>query len=238
MECLEEELQRRLGREKGNTRRNRVRIMEMGEINRYLLVEEITRTNVQESMKMKEENVRFLRTSPFFFNHLVFLTLFRFASLLIASGSQRHSSALPSYTQVGPNRPSSTGPPPNSAPAPPPLHHPSPLPPPNALPPLSTSAPSPAPTPQAPVPPPSSKEDQKPLNSSTASNGGGGQQQVEVTNFDPETAPKDLKKEGSDWMTMFNPNVKRVLDVGLVHTLVHDSFVCFFRFSICYSSQC
>jgi len=173
-----------------------------------------------------------------FFNDLVFLTLFRFASLLIASVSQRHSSALPSYTQVGPNRPSSTGPPPNSAPAPPPLHHPSPLPPPNALPPLSTSAPSPAPTPQAPVPPPSSKEDQKPLNSSIASNGGGGQQQVEVTNFDPETAPKDLKKEGSDWMTMFNPNVKRVLDVGLVHTLVHDSFVCFFRFSICYSSQC
>lgn len=26
-------------------------------------------------------------------------------------------------------------------------------------------------------------------------------------------------------MTMFNPNVKRVLDVGLVHTLVHDSCV-------------
>ena len=41
--------------------------------------------------------------------------------------------------------------------------------------------------------------------------------------FDPETVTKDLKKEGSDWMTMFNPNVKRVLDVGLVHTLVHDS---------------
>ncbi|BGP55489.1 proteinral transcription repressor [Rhodotorula sphaerocarpa] len=49
--------------------------------------------------------------------------------------------------------------------------------------------------------------------------------------FDPETAPKDLKKEGSDWMTMFNPNVKRVLDVGLVHTLVHDSVVCCVRFS-------
>lgn len=41
--------------------------------------------------------------------------------------------------------------------------------------------------------------------------------------FDPESVAKDLKKEGSDWMTMFNPNVKRVLDVGLVHTLVHDS---------------
>ncbi|KAK4053240.1 general transcription repressor [Microbotryomycetes sp. JL221] len=42
--------------------------------------------------------------------------------------------------------------------------------------------------------------------------------------FDPETVTRDLKKEGSDWMTMFNPNVKRVLDVGLVHTLVHESF--------------
>lgn len=41
--------------------------------------------------------------------------------------------------------------------------------------------------------------------------------------FDPETVARDLKKEGSDWITMFNPNVKRVLDVGLVHTLVHDS---------------
>ena len=66
MECSGEELQRRLGREKGNTRRNRVRTMEMGEINRYLLVEEITRTNVQGSMKMKEENVRFLRIFPVF----------------------------------------------------------------------------------------------------------------------------------------------------------------------------
>ncbi|KAK4701398.1 general transcriptional corepressor TUP1, partial [Phenoliferia sp. Uapishka_3] len=30
---------------------------------------------------------------------------------------------------------------------------------------------------------------------------------------------------------MFNPNVKRVLDVGLVHTLVHDSVVCCVKFS-------
>lgn len=39
------------------------------------------------------------------------------------------------------------------------------------------------------------------------------------------------KKEGSDWLTMFNPNVKRVVDVGLVHTLVHDSVVCCVQFS-------
>ncbi|GAA5887470.1 hypothetical protein JCM16303_003427 [Sporobolomyces ruberrimus] len=148
------------------------------------------------------------------------------------SGTPRHSSALPSYASVGPNRPASTGPhPPNSAPMQqPPLHHPSPLPPPNGLPPLSTSAPSPAPPTSTPAPPPpppppppnsSKPEEQKPLTTTS----------VEVTNFDPETAPKDLKKEGSDWMTMFNPNVKRVLDVGLVHTLVHDSVVCCVRFS-------
>lgn len=160
---------------------------------------------------------------------------------------QRHSSALPSYatSSVGPNRPASTGPhPPGSAPAPPALHHPSPLPPSNGLPPLSSSAPSPAPSATqnpsqgssaTPAPPQmvnsnststsaSSKVDEKPLIGAANPN-------VEVTNFDPETAPKDLKKEGSDWMTMFNPNVKRVLDVGLVHTLVHDSVVCCVRFS-------
>ncbi|GAA6000752.1 hypothetical protein JCM5350_003650, partial [Sporobolomyces pararoseus] len=162
------------------------------------------------------------------------------------SGPQRHSSALPSYanSSVGPNRPASTGPhPPNSAPAPPPLHHPSPLPPSNGLPPLSNSAPSPAPpvsqnqsqgSSSTPAPPQQSSTS----NSTATSNGSKvdekpsiGGTSVEVTNFDPETAPKDLKKEGSDWMTMFNPNVKRVLDVGLVHTLVHDSVVCCVRFS-------
>ncbi|GAA5914771.1 uncharacterized protein JCM6883_001086 [Sporobolomyces salmoneus] len=153
---------------------------------------------------------------------------------------QRHSSALPSYasSSVGPNRPASTGPHlPNSAPLPPPLHHPSPLPPSNGLPPLSTSAPSPA-------PPVSHNQSQgssstpgptQPSSSSTAAAAAttkpDEKPNVEVTNFDPETAPKDLKKEGSDWMTMFNPNVKRVLDVGLVHTLVHDSVVCCVRFS-------
>lgn len=66
----------------------------------------------------------------------------------------------------------------------------------------------------APIPPPAAT-----LAITTAvSEGGNGS-----TEFDPESIPRDLKKEGSDWMTMFNPNVKRVLDVGLVHTLVHDS---------------
>lgn len=43
--------------------------------------------------------------------------------------------------------------------------------------------------------------------------------------------PKELKKEGSDWLAIFNPKVKRVLDVNLVHTLMHESVVCCVRFS-------
>ena len=40
--------------------------------------------------------------------------------------------------------------------------------------------------------------------------------------MNPETIPKELKKEGSDWITMYNPKVKKTLDVELVHTLMHD----------------
>ena len=45
--------------------------------------------------------------------------------------------------------------------------------------------------------------------------------------------PPDLKREGSDWFALFNPNpkVKKVLDVNLVHTLTHESVVCCVRFS-------
>lgn len=43
-----------------------------------------------------------------------------------------------------------------------------------------------------------------------------------LLDLDPDTLPSSMKKEGNDWMSMFNPKVKRVLDVGLVHTLIHD----------------
>ncbi|WAR52718.1 hypothetical protein PtB15_2B143 [Puccinia triticina] len=52
-----------------------------------------------------------------------------------------------------------------------------------------------------------------------------------LLDLDPDTLPSNMKKEGVDWMTMFNPKVKKVLDVGLVHTLVHDSVVCCVKFS-------
>jgi glucose repression regulatory protein TUP1 len=42
---------------------------------------------------------------------------------------------------------------------------------------------------------------------------------------DPNNVPADLKKEGSDWFAVWNPKVKRVLDVSLVHTLAHERCV-------------
>ena len=34
----------------------------------------------------------------------------------------------------------------------------------------------------------------------------------------------EFKKEGNDWFAIFNPKVKRVLDVTLVHTLMHERY--------------
>jgi len=34
--------------------------------------------------------------------------------------------------------------------------------------------------------------------------------------------PVGLKIEGSDWFAVFNPKVKRVLNINLVHTLYHE----------------
>ncbi|PWN51757.1 WD40 repeat-like protein [Violaceomyces palustris] len=52
-----------------------------------------------------------------------------------------------------------------------------------------------------------------------------------LSDMDPDDVPRELKKEGSDWLAIFNPKVKRVLDVNLVHTFIHESVVCCVRFS-------
>ena len=46
-------------------------------------------------------------------------------------------------------------------------------------------------------------------------------------NLDPHNVPPEFKKEGSDWFAIFNHKVKRVLDVTLVHTLMHERWVSF-----------
>ena len=43
--------------------------------------------------------------------------------------------------------------------------------------------------------------------------------------LNPATLPPELKKEGNDWFVAFNPKVKRTLDVSLVHTLMHATYV-------------
>ena len=43
--------------------------------------------------------------------------------------------------------------------------------------------------------------------------------------IDLQSIPDSLKKEGSDWFAVFNSNVKRVLNVSLVHTFVHERCV-------------
>ncbi|KAF8901624.1 hypothetical protein CPB85DRAFT_124837 [Mucidula mucida] len=52
-----------------------------------------------------------------------------------------------------------------------------------------------------------------------------------LTDIDLSNVPSELKTEGTDWFVIFNPKVKRVLDVNLVHTLMHESVVCCVRFS-------
>jgi glucose repression regulatory protein TUP1 len=52
-----------------------------------------------------------------------------------------------------------------------------------------------------------------------------------LANWNLEDLPPTQKREGADWFAVFNPEVPRVLDVELVHHLVHDSVVCCVRFS-------
>ncbi|KAK4694512.1 general transcriptional corepressor TUP1, partial [Lecanoromycetidae sp. Uapishka_2] len=52
-----------------------------------------------------------------------------------------------------------------------------------------------------------------------------------LADLDPDQMRSDQKREGTDWFAVFNPNVRRSLDVDLVHNLVHESVVCCVRFS-------
>ncbi|RMD42541.1 hypothetical protein DV735_g2605, partial [Chaetothyriales sp. CBS 134920] len=52
-----------------------------------------------------------------------------------------------------------------------------------------------------------------------------------LSKLTPEDLPDHLKKEGPDWYAIFNPAMPRMLDVNLLHNLVHESVVCCVRFS-------
>jgi hypothetical protein len=57
------------------------------------------------------------------------------------------------------------------------------------------------------------------------------QQVVVSSDIDPEAARAELKKEGSDWVVFWSPKAGKQVDVGLVHTLPHESIVCCVKFS-------
>lgn len=52
-----------------------------------------------------------------------------------------------------------------------------------------------------------------------------------LAELDIARVPPDYKKVEQDWHAIFNPECAKVLDVDLVHTLVHESVVCCVRFS-------
>lgn len=120
-----------------------------------------------------------------------------------------------------------------------------------ALPPASSTsapvpvAPTPTPTEQTPAAAPTSPTTavSAPAANSTAANGttstavttttGSSSQltMATLTDLDPEQVPPELKKEGSDWFAIFNPQAQRKLDISLTLSLTHESVVCCVRFS-------
>ncbi|KAK4967050.1 hypothetical protein LTR28_002916, partial [Elasticomyces elasticus] len=49
----------------------------------------------------------------------------------------------------------------------------------------------------------------------------------ELSTLDPETIPLSMKREGADWYAVFNPRVRRVLDVDLIYEVESGKQVCF-----------
>ncbi|KAJ9628547.1 general transcription repressor [Taxawa tesnikishii (nom. ined.)] len=53
----------------------------------------------------------------------------------------------------------------------------------------------------------------------------------QLVEYRVDEMPPELKREGEDWYAVFNPRIRRNLDVHLVHNLIHTSVVCCVRFS-------
>ncbi|KAG7008063.1 hypothetical protein G7Y79_00007g021880 [Physcia stellaris] len=46
-----------------------------------------------------------------------------------------------------------------------------------------------------------------------------------LADLDPDTLPPHQKHEAQDWFAVFNPRIRRVLDVDIMHTLHHESVI-------------
>ncbi|WWD18901.1 hypothetical protein CI109_103357 [Kwoniella shandongensis] len=54
---------------------------------------------------------------------------------------------------------------------------------------------------------------------------------VHLSDLDPDNVSRELKKEGGDWQAMWSSQMRKQLDVALVHTLEHETVVCCVKFS-------
>lgn len=54
---------------------------------------------------------------------------------------------------------------------------------------------------------------------------------VHLSDLDPDNVSRELRKEGSDWQAMWSSQMRKQLDVTLVHTLEHETVVCCVKFS-------
>lgn len=46
---------------------------------------------------------------------------------------------------------------------------------------------------------------------------------VHLSDLDPDNVSRELRKEGSDWQAMWSSQMRKQLDVTLVHTLEHET---------------
>ncbi|KAG8875798.1 hypothetical protein FRB97_004716 [Tulasnella sp. 331] len=61
---------------------------------------------------------------------------------------------------------------------------------------------------------------------------GGGPWTMETDlDLDRSQVPNELKHKGEGWLAVFNPEMRRKLDISLIMTLVHESVVCCVKFS-------
>ncbi|RSH78482.1 general transcription repressor [Apiotrichum porosum] len=85
-----------------------------------------------------------------------------------------------------------------------------------------------SPYPLAPIPRPASTSIDRKESRSVAPPGS---PPPHLSDLDPDNVSRELKKEGSDWFAIWSQTTKKVLDVSLVHSLVHDTVVCCVKFS-------
>ncbi len=43
-----------------------------------------------------------------------------------------------------------------------------------------------------------------------------------ICHLDPEKIPREFKREGQDWIVVYNPKAPRLLNVELFHNLEHE----------------